>query len=828
MENSKSANKNKPQAKKQGKQPAAKGKKMSAIAKMALQARMDAEEEEALRLKEEEELKQKEIEEEKKRQEEEKKKKEEAERIKKERLEWKKEQKRLGLWKTPQQLEKERRDREASKAFIEQGLVKPTDESQPRGLPSGKRAKKESVEEKKEIEEAPVEEQKEVEEEKEDDIMDDWENMLEENDINLKQDTTKLKPNQLLHEDELEKVEEKAKPPPPPPKVKKEKKPAADEPAQEFKAPVLCILGHVDTGKTKLLDKIRHTNVQTGEAGGITQQIGATNFPDYALRELIAKLPNMKIDIQIPGLLIIDTPGHESFSNLRSRGSSLCNIGILVVDIMHGLEPQTLESLEMLRKRNIPFIVALNKIDRMYGWKPMQDEAFFTTFNQQDENARDEFMRRARETVIAFAEKGLNAALYYENPDPEEYISLVPTSAITGEGIPDLLGLIVDITQTRLNKFIKYSPQLRATVLEVKVIEGLGTTIDVILANGEINEDDTIVVAGFEGPICTNIRALLTPQPLREMRVKGEYQHHKSIRATAGVKISAQGLDHAMSGSQLLVAESEDVIPYLMEEVQKDVAQIFSSINQKGKGVHVQASTVGSLEALLEFLKESKIPVSSINIGPVFKKDVMKAQSQIEKGNKKQYATVLAFDVKVHQEAVEYAETNGVKIFTADIIYHLFDQFTKYVEDVKREEKLASGKGQDAVFPCVLKIVEVFRTSSPIVLGVDVLGGVLKKGTPLCVPDKNNLIIGKVDSIEFDHKPVESRRQGQGSVAIKLKGMTSDQDSLMVGRHFEETNQLASWITRNSIDSLKEYFMDEMTMEDWKLVKVLKETFGVL
>mgnify|MGYP000459159419 CR=1 FL=1 len=778
-----------------------KGGKPSAIAQKALEARLAAEAEEEARRKEEEEARLKEEQEEKERQEAEKLRKLEEERFKKEQAEKRKELKKLGLIKTKKQLEEEKRNEEAKRRFMEMGMVDPEAKPKSSALPAKKKKHKKPTEQPKpeNIEVETLEEQKDELE-----AVDDWEALLE----------AETKPTETPSEPSV-------------PKAPKSKIPKNQIPVPTYKSPIICILGHVDTGKTKLLDKIRHTNVQTGEAGGITQQIGATVFPSEAIEELTSKLPNMNVQIDVPGVLIIDTPGHASFSNLRSRGSSLCDLGILVVDIMHGLEQQTLESLEMLRRRNIPFVVALNKIDRMYGWKGMKDEAFFTTFNQQPESAQEEFRRRARDTSVLFAEQGLNAALYYENPDPDDYISLVPTSAITGEGIPDILGLLVDIAQKRLPEKIKYRQELQATVMEVKLIEGLGTTIDVILANGVIREGDTIVVAGFNGPIVTHIRALVTPQPLKEMRVKGDYIHHKWIQASMGVKICAHGLEQAMAGTPLYVAETPEDIPELEEEVQRDMSQVFKYISKKGEGVHVQASTMGSLEALLEFLKDSKIPVSGVSVGPVHRKDVLKAQGQIEKGNRTEYATILAFDVKVNQEAQEYAESVGVKIFTAEIIYHLFDSFTQYVKEIRDREKQSEGKGKDAVFPCVLKIVMVIRTKDPMILGVDVVGGILKLGTPVAVPDRGNLVIGKVASMEVNNKPVTEARSGGSSIAIKISPSNAEQAHVTIGRHFDESNQLCSFITRASIDALKEYFRDEMTMDDWRLVKVLKTKYGI-
>lgn len=224
--------------------------------------------------------------------------------------------------------------------------------------------------------------------------------------------------------------------------------------------------------------------------------------------------------MQIPGLLIIDTPGHESFTNLRSRGSSLCNIAILVVDITHGLEPQTIESLNLLRNGKTPFIVALNKIDRMYGWKATPMGGFRQTLAQQSASVKSEFEDRVKKTKLAFAEQGLNAEIFDENKNLSKNVSLVPTSAITGEGIPDMLMLLVKLTQERMNQNLMYISELECTILEVKIIEGLGTTIDVILSNGRMKEGDKIVLCGMDGPIVTNVRALLTPQPMRELRVK--------------------------------------------------------------------------------------------------------------------------------------------------------------------------------------------------------------------------------------------------------------------------------------------------------------------
>eukprot|EP00920_Eleutheroschizon_duboscqi_P012342 GHVT01029483.1.p1 GENE.GHVT01029483.1~~GHVT01029483.1.p1 ORF type:complete len:676 (+),score=183.27 GHVT01029483.1:1469-3496(+) len=305
-----------------------------------------------------------------------------------------------------------------------------------------------------------------------------------------------------------------------------------------LRSPICCILGHVDTGKTKLLDKIRHTDVQDSEAGGITQQIGATFFPHDTLASQCFRVDPALL-VSVPGLLIIDTPGHESFNNLRSRGSSLCDIAILVIDIMHGLEPQTRESLGLLKARKCPFVIALNKTDRLYNWKSEEWMPFTKSLALQEESVRNEFEKRYNETLVQLSEEGFNCNLYWLNSDIRGTVSIAPTSAITGEGIPDLLMLLVKLTQDVMTHSITFQERFQCTILEVKAIDGLGTTIDVVLVNGSLCEGDRIVICGMRGPIVTTIRALLTPQPLKELRVKGDYIHHQSLTAAIGVKISA-------------------------------------------------------------------------------------------------------------------------------------------------------------------------------------------------------------------------------------------------------------------------------------------------
>lgn len=590
-----------------------------------------------------------------------------------------------------------------------------------------------------------------------------------------------------------------------------------------FRSPVICVLGHVDTGKTKLLDFIRRTHVQDNEAGGITQQIGATFVPNSAIKDQTKHVKD-KTKLQLPGLLIIDTPGHESFTNLRSRGSSLCDIAILVIDIMHGLEQQTIESIGLLKERRTPFIVALNKIDRLYDWKTNQRRDVEDLLKQQPVNTKAEFDKKTKDIILQLNKQGLNAALYYENPDTKSYVSLVPTSAVSGDGMGNLISMLISFSQSKLMKRIIFKPDdLDATVFEVKAIQGLGTTLDVILINGTLNEGDKVVLAGYEGAIVTQIRALLVPHPLRELRVKAQYTELKSVNGSIGVKVTGHDLDKAIAGLQLHVAKTEADVERLQTFCMKEFDTAMNKIKCVDRGVYVQASTLGSLEALLEFLKQSKIPYSSVRIGPVVRKDVMKISTMLE--HAPTYACILAFDVKVERDAQELADQLGVKIFQAEIIYHLFDKFTAHIEDVKKKQR--EQFKSIAVFPCKLRILPncIFNKRDPIVIGVEIIAGKLKQDTPIWVVGKD-IIIGNVTSIQSNHVEKEMAKVGE-EVCIKIENTSSDAPK-MIGRHFDETDMLISHISRESIDACKNYFRDDLEKSDWQLTVELKKVLQII
>jgi translation initiation factor 5B len=587
---------------------------------------------------------------------------------------------------------------------------------------------------------------------------------------------------------------------------------STEKPSQpRLRQPIVVVLGHVDHGKTSLLDKIRSTAVAAKEAGGITQHIGASIVPADVIEKIAEPLKRIiPVKLTIPGLLFIDTPGHELFSNLRRRGGSVADFAILVVDVTKGFQNQTYESLELLRARKVPFLVAANKIDKIPGWEPHPDTPFIESYRLQSEQARKALEEAIYgKIVLSLSEQGFSADLFTRVKDFARTVAVVPVSAKTGEGIADLLAVLAGLTQQYLRKRLQYAEgPAKGSVLEVKEIPGLGTVVDAIIYDGVLKVGDIIVLNGKSGPIISVVRSLLMPAPLSDMRAKGvKFVNVDEVHAAAGVRIAAAGLEEALAGSSLVAARDEKEAKELAEALKGEVKELIFRRDQVG--VVVKADTLGTLEAMLEALKKYEVPVRLADVGNVSKSDVIEASFSGRKD--KSLGAVLAFNVKILPEAELEASSLGVKIFQDNIIYHLLDQYLEWRQKLKEEELEA--KLNQLVRPGKFMIIPgyVFRRSDPAIVGVEVLGGVIRPGYPLITAKGRE--IGKILAIKDNDKSLDIARTG-AKVAVSIEG------KIMIGRHVDEgevvytdvpfdhatklLNEFRSYISDDEVLTLKE------------------------
>jgi len=568
--------------------------------------------------------------------------------------------------------------------------------------------------------------------------------------------------------------------------------------------PIVCVLGHVDTGKTLLLDKIRKTSVQAREAGGITQHIGASFFPVDTLKQLCGSLLSMvKGEIEIPGLLVVDTPGHEAFTNLRRRGGSVADIAILVIDVLRGFETQTYECIEVLKARKTPFLVAANKIDRIPGWKSYPDTPFLKTYQMQNPYVKQDLDNRIYDIIGTFSRLGFRADRFDRIKDFTKTVAVVPTSAKTGEGITELLMVLVGLTQQYLKKRLQTTEgPAKGTVLEVKEEPGLGLTLNTIIYDGVLRKDDLIVVGGKEKPIVTRIRAILVPKPLDEIRdPRDKFSSVNFVSAAAGVKIAAPELEGALAGAPLYaVPQGEDPQKYVKlvsEEIEK--IRIITDID----GVVLKADTLGSLEAIAEALKRNSVPIRLADVGDVSKRDVVEAG--VVKEHEPLYGVVLAFNVKVLPDAEEEAKNRSIKIFHENIIYRLVDDYLSWLR-TKQEAKLEK-EFETLIKPGKIRILEgyVFRRAKPAIVGVEILAGKIKPKYRL-VRAKDGEDVGEIQQIQEKGKALPEARQGM-QVAISI-------DKPLVGRHIFEKDVLYVKVPEAHAKALLTTFVDKLTMEE--------------
>ena len=508
---------------------------------------------------------------------------------------------------------------------------------------------------------------------------------------------------------------------------------------------LVATLGHVDHGKTSLLDKIRQTVVAKGEAGGITQAIGVSIIPIETIQKICGKLMTaMKGKLLVPGLLTIDTPGHAAFTSLRKRGGSLADIAILVVDINEGFKPQTMESIEILKARKVPFVVAANKIDLLSGWHYDQSKLLLENINSLDYNTQGEFEKKMYGLVGQFQEQDLQSERFDRVQDYTKQLAIVPVSAMTGQGIPELLMVLTGLAQKYLEQklTIEEAGPAKGTILEVKEEKGLGTTIDAIIYNGTLKVNDTLVIGNIGEPIIAKVRALLEPTELEEMREKkSAFKNVREVTAATGVKIAAPGLEKVLAGMPLRSCSGkEEEIKKIKKEINEEIENIVVEDN-KETGVIIKADTLGGLEALRTLLTEKKIPFSSASLGKISKKDL--SQLETIQSQDERYGVLLGFNVKIPPELEDYIKTKNFKVIIHDVIYQIIVEYEKYVETFKRSIELK--ELNTLVRPCKFLILKgyVFRQNNPAIVGVEIEIGKIKSGDPVMNGEGRHLTIVK-------------------------------------------------------------------------------------
>ncbi len=575
---------------------------------------------------------------------------------------------------------------------------------------------------------------------------------------------------------------------------------------------LICVtLGHVDHGKTSVLDQIRHSAVTAGEAGGITQAIGVSIIPIDTIQKICGSLLDVfKGKLTVPGLLTIDTPGHAAFTSLRKRGGSLADIAILVVDINEGFMPQTLESIEILKANKVPFIVAANKIDLLPGWQYDNTKFLLDNINALDYKLQGLFESKMYELVAKFSELGLEAERFDRVQDYTKQLALVPLSAKTGEGVPELLMVLTGLAQRFLEKKLEIEEEgnAKGTILEVKEEKGLGTTISAIIYNGRIKVNDTLVIGGIGQPLVVKVRALLEPAELAEMRdKKSKFQNVREAVAATGVKISAPGMETAIAGMPLRSCSGKaDEIETLKQEVQQEVGEVLQEC-EECVGVLIKADTIGGLEALRNLLSAKQIPISSALLGDVTKSDISRLESLREKDAFS--SVLLGFNIKVPAEVEELVKAKNIKIVTNEVIYKIIEDYEKFVDGLKKEIELK--ELSQLVRPCKFFIMKgyVFRQNNPAIVGVEIEVGQIKSGDPVM----------KIEGRRLSN--VKSMQEGQENVSVAAQGrqLAMALDGLTVGRQINEGDFLYTDIPEEDFKKLKELKKHLSKSE----VEVLKE-----
>ncbi|MFX1415262.1 MAG: translation initiation factor IF-2 [Promethearchaeota archaeon] len=576
----------------------------------------------------------------------------------------------------------------------------------------------------------------------------------------------------------------------------------------KLRSPIVTVLGHIDHGKTSLLDRMRGTAVQDREAAGITQHIGASFFPTETIEAICGDLlKSVKTGLTIDGLLFIDTPGHEAYLNLRRRGGAIADIAILVVDVNEGALTQTYESLKILQSGKTPFLVAANKLDKVPGWRDKEGMSLSRTIQAQALSTQNEIDRRIYEIVGALSANGYNSERFDRVEDFTNTIAIVPTSAKTGDGIPELLMVLSGLTQQYMKDRLRIvEGPARGAILEVREETGLGITLDTIIYEGVLRKTDTIVVGGLDDVIVAKIRILLQPKELDEIRdPKEKFTPVSEVHAAAGVKIVAPDIEGAVAGAPVYAVTRAENLEGIKQKVRDEVSSI--RIQRDSSGVILKTDTLGSLEAVTQFLQDRNVPVRIADVGTIVKRDVVEAMAAGDTDPLN--AVILGFNVKFAPDIEDLAAEYGVETFLNEVIYRLYDEYNAWLI-VKREQAKAESLSS-IIRPGKLELMPdyVFRNKDPAIVGVRV-HGILKPRTGLVNAEGKR--VGTVLQIQDRSVTIDEATNGM-EVAVSIRGPT-------IGRQVKNDEILYTDVPEKHILAMRKKFLDDLTPSE---VEVLQE-----
>jgi len=565
-----------------------------------------------------------------------------------------------------------------------------------------------------------------------------------------------------------------------------------------IRQPIVTVCGHVDHGKTSILDCLRNSCVQEGEKGGITQKISFTSYPISQMRTACPLIDSSGIKLNIPGFLLIDTPGHAAFTNLRKRGGSLADLAILVIDINEGIKPQTAEVIQILKLHQTPFIIALNKIDNISGWRK-QDEDLKKNIESQSQNVKQTFDERYMSLIGSLHSHGFESDLFYNIQDFTKKIALVPCSAKTHEGIPELIMMLCGLSQKYLSDKLILNKEAKGVMLEIKK-EKSTNYIESILYDGELSKKDEIAIANLEGePIITKIRILEEIEPL-----SSKFKPKEKVKASTGLRMQLIEKIEILPGMPFVIYKGNK------EKIKKILKkEISESIKTDKQGIIAKADSLGSLEALLALLKQEKIPVVKVGIGNENKADIISAKANLEINELD--AAIVGFNVSIDEEAKEIINEK-IKILTDDVIYKLIENITEFRTEKQKEIEKKRLMGLTTI--CKLKILHqyVFRNTKPAIFGVKVEAGKLISGLSL-INEKNEKV-ARVKNIQSENKSVQKAKEGM-EVAISLPGINYE-------RQIKDKNILYSELGESQFKNFKKN-KDLLSPNEIKILQEIAE-----